>query len=156
MSVVQWSEALELGVASMDAIHQEFIALLQALVAASDEEFLPRLAAFNAHCADHFDQETLWMKECGFPPIHCHEEEHDKVLVVLKDVQQRVTKGDLALGRTLARELTPWFEHHAATMDTILAMYMRQQNYVAERDLLLKGRPARSAEPQACCSEPAK
>ena len=154
MSVVQWSEALELGVASMDDIHKEFIVLLQALVAASDEAFLPRLDAFAAHCEEHFGQESIWMMECGFPPIHCHEEEHDKVTAVVKDVRRRVASGDLALGRTLARELTPWFEHHAATMDTILATYMQQQRYDAQRDLAEKGMPVRSAEPEGCCQEP--
>lgn len=135
MSVIQWSEALELGVSSMDDIHREFVNLLQVLVAAGDDAFLPRLDAFHRHCQEHFDQESLWMKGSDFPPIHCHEDEHDKVLAILTDVRQRVAEGDLALGRTLARELTPWFEHHASTMDTILAAYLLQRDYPAERTL---------------------
>lgn len=153
MSVIQWSEALELGVASMDDIHREFVSLLQKLVAAADEDLPPQLDAFTAHCDDHFNQESIWMAESGFPPIHCHEEEHDKVMVVLRDVSKRVAGGDLALGRTLARELTPWFEHHASTMDTILATYMQQKQYDARRDLAEKGCRDRSGEPEGCCNE---
>ena len=133
MSVIQWSDGLVLGVASMDDIHREFVSLLQALVAAPDASFLPRLDDFKAHCVEHFEQESRWMQGCSFPPIHCHEDEHNKVLIILNDVRQRVADGDLALGRTLARELTPWFENHAATMDTILAQFMLQQGYAAER-----------------------
>lgn len=95
------------------------------------------------------------MKESGFPPIHCHEEEHDKVLVIARDVRNRVAAGDVALGRTLARELNPWFEHHAATMDTVLVGWMRQQNYGARRDLAEKGARDRRGEPEGCCHDEA-
>ena len=154
MSVVQWSEALELGVASMDDIHKEFVALLQDLCGCSDHAFLPTLDAFITHCEDHFAQESIWMAESEFPPIRCHEEEHDKVATIMKDVRKRVAGGDMALGRTLARELNPWFEHHAANMDTILATWLQQKQYDARRDLAEKGRRDRSGEPEGCCSTP--
>jgi hemerythrin-like metal-binding protein len=133
MSLALWSDALSLDVAAMDDIHREFVETLHALQTASDEDFLARLDAMIAHTSDHFAQESIWMKACNFPPTHCHEEEHDKVLVILVDVRNRVEAGDLALGRNLARELMPWLEHHAATMDNMLAQHIRQSGYLAER-----------------------
>jgi hemerythrin-like metal-binding protein len=133
MSQAIWSDALSLNVAAMDDIHQEFVASLAALQTASDTDLVTRLDDMIAHSEEHFAQESVWMKAIQFPPIHCHEEEHDKVLIILKDVRVRVATGDLALGRNLARELMPWFQHHAATMDTMLAQMIREGGYEAIR-----------------------
>ncbi|MDD5296056.1 MAG: hemerythrin domain-containing protein [Rhodocyclaceae bacterium] len=141
MSQAIWSDALSLNVAAMDDIHQEFVATLAALQAAPDGELVARLDDMIAHTEEHFAQESVWMKAIQFPPIHCHEEEHDKVLVILKDVRRRAAAGDLALGRNLARELMPWLEHHAATMDNMLAQIIRQNGYEAQRSTGTEGRP---------------
>lgn len=133
MSQAIWSDTLSLNVAAMDDIHQEFVATLDALQSAPDGELVARLDDLIAHSEEHFAQESVWMRAIQFPPIHCHEEEHDKVLIILKDVRGRVAAGDLALGRNLARELMPWFQHHAATMDNMLAQHIRQSGYEANR-----------------------
>jgi len=44
-----------------------------------------------------------------------------RVLELMREVRRRVAEGDQAVGQRLAAELGPWFEHHAATMDTIVA-----------------------------------
>lgn len=134
MTEAVWSDELCLNVAAMDEIHHEFVTTLAALRAAADgADFLAALDAMLAHCQEHFAQETLWMDAVNFPPMHCHVEEHDKVLTIMGDVRKRVESGDIALGRNLARELMPWLEHHAATMDTMLAKYIQQQGYDAQR-----------------------
>jgi hemerythrin-like metal-binding protein len=133
MSEAHWSDALSLDVAAMDDIHREFVATLHAMQTAADGDFVARLDDMIAHTAGHFAQESVWMKAIQFPPTHCHEEEHDKVLLILMDVRNRVVAGDLALGRNLAAELMPWLEHHAATMDNMLAQHIRQSGYVAQR-----------------------
>ena len=133
MSLAIWSDTLSLDVAAMDDIHREFVETLHALQTATDGDFVARLDDMIAHTGDHFAQESVWMKACNFPPTHCHEEEHDKVLVILVDVRNRAAGGDIALGRNLARELMPWLEHHAATMDNMLAQHIRQSGYEAQR-----------------------
>ncbi len=133
MSQAIWSDALSLNVAAMDDIHQEFVATLAALQSAPDGELVARLDDLIVHTEEHFAQESVWMKAIQFPPIHCHEEEHDKVLIILKDVRNRAAAGDLALSRNLARELMPWFSHHAATMDNMLAQVIREGGYEAKR-----------------------
>lgn len=136
MSEAQWSDALSLQVPAMDEIHQEFVETLHAMqIAQEGEPFVAALDAMIAHTEEHFAQESVWMKAVEFPPIHCHEEEHNKVLVIMRDVRNRAAGGDMALGRNLARELMPWLENHAATMDNMLAQYIRSQNYSAARTL---------------------
>lgn len=131
MSVFQWSPAFELGYEAMDATHREFVDLVNALAAADDAALPAVLDQFVAHTEAHFAQELRWMKGSGFPPIHCHETEHERVLEVVRQVVEHVAAGDLELGRTLAREMPGWFADHAATMDTALANWIKQTQWAS-------------------------
>ena len=133
MPLMSWKEAYNLGVAAMDETHREFMDWLNRLEALSDTEFPAGLAGFIEHTQAHFDQEQRWMTATGFPPISCHEDEHNRVLEVARQVQAMVAKGDVAIGRRLVEEMVPWFDQHAATMDDALAFWIKQQGYLAER-----------------------
>lgn len=132
MAQLVWSDQYELGVPRMDQNHREFAQMQAELVQADDDRFLELLDVFIAHTEDHFAQENAWMEASGFPPIHCHRGEHDRVLEVLRDVRKRAAAGDIPLGRTLANELAPWFDAHAATMDAALAYFIKQSGYPIE------------------------
>ena len=125
MSLLEWSDALVLGVEKMDATHREFVDQLNVLSAASDAEFLVLLDAFIEHTVEHFEQERRWMTQVPFPPIHCHTAEHEGVLEVMREARQHVQEGRVEVGRVLARELAPWFASHAATMDAMLAHVLK-------------------------------
>ncbi len=131
MAEFQWSAEFELGFDPMDKTHREFVDHVNALSMASDADLPAQLDAFLAHTEAHFAQESKWMHASGFPPIHCHETEHEKVLEVMREVRAHVAAGDLELGRVLAREMPGWFAEHAATMDTALANWMRQTQWGA-------------------------
>jgi hemerythrin len=130
---VQWSDTYALGVAQMDATHREFIVLLNAVVDAADEDVLAALDEFITHTVAHFAQEDEWMAETGFPPLHCHTTEHSNVLGVMREVRGMVVDGKTEVGRVLAREMAPWFDIHAATMDAALASWLQAKGYEPER-----------------------
>lgn len=132
MPAVQWSDTYALGVAQMDATHHEFIDLLNAVVDAGDEEVLDALDRFIAHTEAHFGQEDRWMAETGFPPLHCHTAEHENVLGIMREVRGMVAGGRIDIGRVLAREMAPWFDIHAASMDAALASWLRGKAYEPE------------------------
>ena len=125
MSLIDWSDALELGVDQMDSTHREFVVLLNALAEVPEAKVLAAFDAFYAHTVAHFDQEADWMRTLSFPPIHCHTAEHEGVLEVMREVRGYLAAGDINVGRVLARELAIWFRDHAATMDAMLAYYMK-------------------------------
>lgn len=124
-----WSENFALGCGPMDATHREFVEIVGRLREADNEELPSRLDELLAHTEAHFSQEDAWMAETAFPPIHCHTGEHANVLDVIREVRRRVLAGDLEVARVLARELSPWFANHAATMDTALAKHMRDVGF---------------------------
>ena len=125
MGLIEWSDALALGVDAMDATHREFVDQLNALHAAPDDGFVALLDRFIDHTVDHFEQERGWMAAIEFPPTQCHLREHEGVLEIMRDVRRMVVDGKPALGKVLTRELAPWFANHAATMDATLAFFLR-------------------------------
>jgi hemerythrin-like metal-binding protein len=126
---MDWKETYVLGHVPMDNTHQDFVALVSKLTVADNASMSGCVDQLIEHTLEHFAQENCWMEECGFPPIHCHTGEHERVLQSLRDMQP-IIAADPGVGRVVARELEQWFAQHAATMDNALAFYMRQVNYV--------------------------
>ncbi len=127
-----WQERYLLQLAPMDDIHREFVSLVNALLVAPPEaDLLPLMDALVEHTERHFAMEQRWMEESHFPPTACHEDEHTKSLAVVTAVRDKVAAGDAALGRTLARELVPWFDNHVASMDWALATWIARTGYAA-------------------------
>ncbi len=127
---MEWQDKYTLGHDPMDETHKEFIELVNALAGASNEEAVAALKALITHSEAHFAQENHWMEESGFPPIHCHIGEHQRVLASLGSVLKMAEKGNPGLGRVVAGEMPAWFDNHAATMDAALAAHMRHVGYV--------------------------
>lgn len=131
MVMIEWDDRFELGVARMDASHQEFIRLLARLGSAAEQEFPDMFARLLEHTEEHFAAEERWMLESGFPPIMVHRQEHEYVLQLLRESLDRIQAGSGASGRTLVKELLAWFEQHAASMDMALARHIEATGYRA-------------------------
>ncbi len=123
---VRWSDALATGHAEMDATHREFVALMNEALAAPDAQVGERLAALERHTIEHFARELAWMRASGFPPIACHDGDHQAVLQTIAEVRRRVTAGDAAIARRLVDALAQWFDGHAQTMDRMLATWLAE------------------------------
>lgn len=135
MSALELKQEHVLGLAPLDGIHREFMQLLARLDDADASVALPLLDQLLAHTEAHFAQEDAWMEASGFPPLHCHRGEHERVLEVLREVRGLAAAGDSGIVRTLVRELPVWFEHHASTMDTMLAEHIVRSGYDAQTTL---------------------
>jgi len=130
VTVLEWSEEFRIDDGPMDEIHLEFIDALNALAAAEGPAALHALDALIAHTERHFAEEEAWMAACEFPRIYCHTTQHASVLQVAREVRERIVKGETNLGPLLATAIGEWFRDHAATMDTMLAHYMREQGFL--------------------------
>ena len=135
MSALELKQEHVLGLAPMDDIHREFMQLLARLDDASASAALTVLDELVAHTEAHFAQEDVWMEASDFPPLHCHRGEHERVLEVLREVRRLAAAGDAGIVLTLVRELPVWFEHHASTMDTMLAGHIARTGYDARTTL---------------------
>lgn len=119
-----WQDDLRLGWAPIDAIHDEFLALLNVLRTAADEGMAEALAAVHQHSREHFASEERWMQETDFPARACHIDEHAAVLASMDGVARRLAAGEFQAGRRLADALVDWFPGHAEYLDSALAHWM--------------------------------
>ncbi|MBU1360794.1 MAG: hemerythrin domain-containing protein [Gammaproteobacteria bacterium] len=114
----------------MDTVHAEFSEVVERATSSDDTEFFDRLDAVVTHLRHHFDEEDRWMRETGFPPADCHQQEHAAVLrsaeevLALTELPQR-----LRVGRSFVRELAAWFPGHADYLDSALAAWMCKRAY---------------------------
>lgn len=122
--VSTWHDGFVLGHAPMDETHEEFVALVDAMTLASDDGLGPVLDALLIHARRHFGDEDRWMAETEFPARKCHVDEHAAVLRSIEAIRERVSRGDAAAGRRLARALAEWFPGHADYLDAALAHWM--------------------------------
>jgi hemerythrin len=131
MTVLEWQESLVVGDSVMDETHREFVDLLNALSDADESAALSRLDAFLQHTEAHFAQESRWMTEMAFTAADCHEREHEMVLETAQAVRAKLAAGEAGadLAKMLALGVAQWFENHAASMDAVLALYMKEHGY---------------------------
>lgn len=110
-----------LGLAEMDDTHREFVALVDAAVAAADADFPARFAQLHAHTERHFADEARLMQACRFAERAEHEGEHQRILGQLDFLAQRIACGRPGMARAYVEGLPSWFAVHLATMDSALA-----------------------------------
>lgn len=125
MAVLEWSDALSLDLPLMDDTHREFVDLLARVEHADDTRLLAEWRTLIDHTTDHFGREDDWMRRTGFASTNCHALQHRVVLQAMREGLDAGRSGRTALVREMARELAPWFVHHAQTMDAALALHMR-------------------------------
>ncbi len=129
MGSLQWSEALALGLAEMDATHQEFVALLEQVQRSDAEQLEAQWALLIDHTQAHFGQEDQWMQSTGFSSANCHSTQHKVVLQVMREGLNTAEDQRHAIIRQMAAELAAWFPAHAQTMDAALALHLRSVGY---------------------------
>lgn len=114
----------------VDAVHTEFVQLLDAAARADDAHFLQAYDAWIDHCRQHFEREERWMASTKFGPQYCHAADHNEVLKVAAAVREKVA-GDaqFELGRRLLAEASEWFDHHVRTMDSMMVSHLKMLNF---------------------------
>ncbi|MDP2794145.1 MAG: hemerythrin family protein [Sulfurisoma sp.] len=127
--MLSWDTELHgLGIADMDATHEEFAHLATEVARAGDDDFPLLFAMLLDHTRRHFENESRLMRECHFPATGEHEAEHWRILADLTHMQRAIDEGRLGLARLYARQGLPdWFRNHLATMDSALAARLKRQ-----------------------------
>ncbi len=116
-----------LGYEVMDRDHVDSVALLQAACDAPAGQLQAPFAAFAKHLREHFARENALMTQHGFFALHCHKDEHARVLKVVATMEAELEEGNEARARLYVTEHFPdWFHTHLATMDRVTADYLAQ------------------------------
>ena len=126
MSADSGDRRYAVGVPSIDALHEECSALVEALAhaLARGSDVQDALDALHEHLVRHFAHEESLMAATDFPPMACHQREHAAVLEVVAEVQKRYAAGDREPAARLDAAILEWFELHAGSMDAMLAQWL--------------------------------
>jgi hemerythrin len=132
--IFAWDDRFALGYAPMDAVHEQFVAQVAALLEAPDAQLRERLDALAAHLQEHFAFEDKLMRETEFPSGDCHIDEHAAVLSSVREVQELLAaQGAQAhpvdATRRLAVALRDWFPGHADHLDSALAAWLCKRSH---------------------------
>lgn len=149
---LQWSAQLQTGDARMDDTHEEFVVMLNQLLATPQDQQLPLYRAFIDHTVDHFAQEERWMVATGFAADNCHASHHATILETMNAVVEHFEKGDTEIISRLAEALAEWFPQHAATMDAGLALHLKDVGFDSRTETLADPSKVRPATMSGCGS----
>jgi hemerythrin-like metal-binding protein len=126
---LSWSNDLHTGDSRMDDTHEEFVTMLNQLLATPQDQQLPLYKAFLSHTVEHFAQEDRWMLATGFSADNCHAGQHTTILETMHAVEVHYEGGDSEIITRLAEALTEWFPGHANSMDAGLAQHLKSVNF---------------------------
>ncbi len=149
---LSWTASLQTGDARMDDTHEAFVTMLNTLMATPGRDQLPLYREFLAHTVEHFEQEERWMVATGFTPDNCHATHHATILDTMRAVEAHYLTGDNGIIQRLAEALVEWFPQHAASMDTGLALHLKDVGFDSRTETLADPSRVRPAEMSGCGS----
>ena len=125
MSLLEWKDEYEVGVASVDYEHQELIAsindLYQAMqTRATAELVIDALGKIYAQISAHFALEEKIMREANYSSYAEHKRDHERLLDELLETMDSVEGGNGYVVSELSSTLDEWFSNHFRTHDARL------------------------------------
>ena len=127
--LVRWRRQLETGLAPIDQQHRELFEALARLAAdfnagAPKDRVDEGLAVLARHLIKHCQAEETLMKEAGFPDRIVHANQHQDLVLRVRDLQYRRTKGQ-ELGLETVALVGEWLDHHICESDLAMAGYLK-------------------------------
>jgi hemerythrin len=123
VKLIEWSEAMRLGVPEVDFEHEALIdainTLSELLQADDASDIIPSLLAeIHSQIEGHFALEEKIMRDQGFLGYEAHKEDHDRLLEQIRDIMSETkTLDEPTLRDHLAERLNAWFSDHFSTLD---------------------------------------
>ncbi len=128
-SAIQWSPAFAVGVAEIDAQHQELFRRAERLVTAlrwgnrGEVELLVRY--LTDYVAEHFSAEERYMREIGYPGLEGHRAAHetfrDDFAEMVADYARKGPTPLVAL--TMHNWLSDWLRRHVGGLDVEIGRF---------------------------------
>ncbi|MEE4377876.1 MAG: bacteriohemerythrin [Candidatus Competibacteraceae bacterium] len=119
--------------AALDAEHQVQTSLIMALCQAIEaqrpssevDEILDRLTSYTDA---HFMAEQLLMRLKAYPHYDAHQQEHDRLIGKVRELEQRYRAGEVQLTLETANSLKSLLLSHTQGADSALAEHLEKQS----------------------------
>jgi len=130
MSVVQWSEDLSVGIASIDAQHKVLIDMINSLnsaMAAGEANIIigDILGGLAHYTVNHFKYEEKLFEQYGYPHSLAHIKEHQDLIEQVKTLKERF-ESDLSgsLSLEIMQLLKNWLINHIKKSDKHYSQFL--------------------------------
>lgn len=150
---LRWTSALSIGIAELDAQHEELFRrvdrLLDAMLAHDRSEASCLLAFLQRHVTDHFAAEERIMREVAYPDAALHAAEHVAFAAEIAALAAMfaLEGASARLVLRLERGVTRWLQDHVYSTDHALARFVLALK--PEQAHVFAGAAARPTRPTA-------
>ena len=128
----EWNDSYSVGIASIDAQHQNLFRIAGELYAAmsagrgkaATAQILERLVQYTV---SHFAHEERLMRLYHYPGAATHKVEHDALTRQVKQFQAELQAGRASMSVQLLQFLKDWLVKHIQGSDLSFAPYLRSK-----------------------------
>lgn len=122
MTFFEWSEAMSVGVPTLDSDHKALINLINALhedvergeTSTRLDEVFDQLDIYVDY---HFAREERVMRACSYPATDSHREAHRAIARSIQRIQEQRNSGEIQIEQDLLNFLKDWLNHHILLQD---------------------------------------
>lgn len=131
-----WTAANAVGVAEIDAEHQQLFSMLNRLHRAmlgsvAREEVAQILSQLSTYAEQHFQREEEWMRRGGYAGAAGHTKLHDQFTARIRDLTERISLGESLVSIELCVFLMQWLKTHTSSADVSAAQAIRSAGAIA-------------------------
>ena len=135
MSLISQEELPQVAMEFMNDVHAEDVDIINNLHSliqdyTDDSDSIDKAYEdWFEHTLDHFEGEEIKMLELNFPPYAMHKGEHEKALARMEEIYRswKESRDITILDNYISKEIPMWLNNHILTMDTVTAMFFKQQ-----------------------------
>ena len=125
MSLIEWRDEYNTGIASVDHEHRELVELINALhrkmqADSTHDSIMEALGEIYAQISAHFALEEKIMQERHYRAYAEHKLDHETLLDELLDIMDSIDDEGQFSADELALDLDRWFSDHFRTHDARL------------------------------------
>jgi hemerythrin len=129
MAFMEWNDSYSVGVKKMDDQHKKLIELINQLHDAMKDgkgnlEVLTVVKGLVDYTVFHFGDEEKLLKDNNYPGILSQETKHKGFVAKVKEFQDDVTSGKLAISMKVNQFLKDWLLEHIVGEDKKYGPYL--------------------------------
>ncbi len=129
MDGIEWNDDCSVGVQQLDEHHKHLFKLLQDVYLSctnkdqtdGSETIVSELVDYATY---HFATEERFMKETGYGDFTEHEQEHQRFIERVSELQHDLSEGRKVYSIELIGFLGNWLVHHIMEIDKHLGLYL--------------------------------
>ncbi len=135
MSLCNWDEKYNIGIASIDLQHKNLFLmanrLYEAMQRGAENDILGEILVETVeHISQHFSLEESYMEQHQYPTYEQHTKEHNAIREKAMDLFDDFGKGENTLSVDVLTFLRDWLQAHILASDAQYATYLIDRGIV--------------------------